>query len=151
MNTQIKRVQLFNASCVALVVTALTFATRAGMIDPWIQEFGLNATEVGWIVIGGLAVYILNSIGYGWRVHMAIMLLPTLLYGFMFIKLKFPKTERVLAGVSAKEMYKSVVTPLFIFMACCMVMTAMTELGTNQWIAALLENLVYRPFYCWSG
>ncbi len=237
MEIQIKRAQLFNASCVALVVTALTFAVRADMINPWIQEFGLNATEVGWIVgtafwgftlamvfggplvdvigmnrilviafighvigiimtilatgfwslyistlfigisngmveaacnpliatiypndktkklnqfhvwfpggivIGGLVVYFLNSVGYGWRVHMAVMLLPTLIYGFMFIKLKFPKTERVLAGVSAKEMYRSVISPLFIFMACCMLLTAMTELGTNQWIAALLENV----------
>jgi len=237
MKNQINRTRLFNASCMALVVTALTFATRAGMIDPWIQEFGLNATEVGWIVgtafwgftlamviggplvdvigmnriliiafighiagivltiaatgfwtlyistlfigisngmveascnpliatiypddktkklnqfhvwfpggivIGGLIVYILNSIGYGWRIHMAIMLLPTLFYGIMFLGQKFPKTERVLAGISTKDMYKAVVSPLFIFMACCMILTAMTELGTNQWIAALLENV----------
>jgi MFS family permease len=72
---------------------------------------------------------------------MAVLLLPTILYGIMFLRQRFPKTERVLAGVSTKEMYKACVTPLFIFMACCMVLTAMTELGTNQWIAALLENV----------
>ena len=237
MDKSLNRIRLFNASCVALVVTALTFATRAGMIDPWITEFNLTAAEVGWIVgtafwgftlamviggplvdvigmnriliiaftghvlgilltiaatgfwslyistlfigisngmveaacnpliatiypqdktkklnqfhvwfpggivIGGLAVYILEALEYEWRIQMAVMLLPTLLYGFMFLGQKFPKTERVLAGISAKAMYKACVTPLFIFMACCMILTAMTELGTNQWIAALLENV----------
>ena len=46
----IKKSLLFNASCVALVVTALTFATRAGMIEPWREEFKLTAEQVGWII-----------------------------------------------------------------------------------------------------
>lgn len=47
---KIKRSSLFSASNVALVVTALTFATRGGFIAPWMDEFGLSATQVGWIV-----------------------------------------------------------------------------------------------------
>ncbi|MCK4751063.1 MAG: hypothetical protein KAT15_28590, partial [Bacteroidales bacterium] len=46
----IKKSLLFNAICTALVVTALTFATRAGMIDPWRAEFNLTAEQVGWII-----------------------------------------------------------------------------------------------------
>ena len=46
----IKRKILFGASNLALVVTALTFATRGGFIAPWMEEFNLTATEVGWIV-----------------------------------------------------------------------------------------------------
>ena len=46
----IKRNLLFSASNVALVVTALTFATRGGFIAPWMEEFNLSATQVGWIV-----------------------------------------------------------------------------------------------------
>ena len=41
---------LFSASNLALVVTALTFATRGGFIAPWMEEFSLSATQVGWIV-----------------------------------------------------------------------------------------------------
>ncbi len=41
---------LFRVSNVALVVTALTFATRGGFIAPWMDEFSLTATQVGWIV-----------------------------------------------------------------------------------------------------
>ena len=46
----VKRKILFGASNVALVVTALTFATRGGFIAPWMEEFNLTATQVGWIV-----------------------------------------------------------------------------------------------------
>lgn len=46
----VKRSLLFNASNVALVVTALTFATRGGFIAPWMEEFDLTGTQVGWIV-----------------------------------------------------------------------------------------------------
>ena len=47
---KINRNLLFSASNVALVVTALTFATRGGFIAPWMEEFNLTATQVGWIV-----------------------------------------------------------------------------------------------------
>jgi len=53
---------------------------------------------------------------------------------------QFPKTERVQLGISNKSMWKAVVTPLFIFMGFCMILTASTELGTNQRISALLEK-----------
>ncbi len=234
----IKKSLLFNASCVALVVTALTFATRAGMIEPWREEFSLTAEQVGWIigtafwgftvamvlggplvdiigmkriiyvaftchvagilltifatgfwslfistlligiangsveastnpliagmhvddktkklnqfhvwfpggiVIGGLMVFALEALGYGWRLQMAAMLIPTVLYGIMFLGPKFPKTERVSAGYTYKDMLKAVVSPLFLFMAACMIMTAATELGSNQWMTALLEDVM---------
>ena len=234
----IKKSLLFNASCTALVVTALTFATRAGMIEPWRAEFNLTAQEVGWIVgtafwgftlamvligplvdligmkrviyvalaghvagilltifaggfwslffstlligvangsveaaanplitamypndktrmlnkfhvwfpggivIGGLMVFGLNALGYGWRLQMAAMLIPTLAYGIMFLKAVLPQTERVSAGFTYKDMLKAVVSPLFLFMAACMLLTAATELGSNQWMTALLENVM---------
>src|SRR5690554_1896992 len=46
----IKNKLLFTASCLALVVTALTFGTRGGFITPWMEEFNLTGTQVGWIV-----------------------------------------------------------------------------------------------------
>ena len=47
---KIKKAMLFNASCVALVVTALSFGTRGGFISPWMEEFNLTGAQVGWIV-----------------------------------------------------------------------------------------------------
>ncbi|MDP4128621.1 MAG: MFS transporter [Bacteroidota bacterium] len=93
------------------------------------------------IVIGTLIVFFLNKIGVSWQVEVAIMLIPTLIYGYLFSKLKFPVTERVAAGVSNAEMYKSVLSGLFIFMILCMFGTAITELFTGQWIDVLLKNV----------
>ncbi len=95
----------------------------------------------GGIVIGTLIVYFFEKAAMGWQIQMAMMILPTLIYGFLFSKLHFPVTERVASGVSTGEMYKSLGKPLFIFMIICMFGTAITELFTGQWIDVLLRNV----------
>lgn len=95
----------------------------------------------GGIVIGTLIVIGFQAIGLSWQVQVATMLLPTLLYGFFFSRLTFPVTERVAAGVSTGDMYKSLLSPLFIFMIICMFGTAITELFTNQWVDVLLRSV----------
>jgi MFS family permease len=95
----------------------------------------------GGIVIGTLIVFLFNKIGLGTNLQVAMMLIPTILYGYFFSKLEFPETERVSSGVSATDMYKSLLNPLFIFMIICMFGTAITELFTGQWIDVLLKNV----------
>jgi len=41
--------KLFFASCVSLVVTAMTFAIRAGILGELGVEFGLSDTQLGWV------------------------------------------------------------------------------------------------------
>ncbi len=69
------------------------------------------------------------------------MILPTLVYGLMFFRLRLPVTERVANGVSTSEMYRSLLHPLFIFMLLCILGTAITELFTGQCIQVLLNNV----------
>ncbi len=95
----------------------------------------------GGIVIGTLLVYILDKVNIGWQVQVGLMIIPTLIYGFLFSKLSFPVTERVAQGISAKEMYKALLNPLFICMIVLMFGTAITELFTGQWIDVLLKNV----------
>ena len=95
----------------------------------------------GGIVIGTLISFYFSKFNIGWQVQVGTMLIPTLIYGFLFLKLKFPVTERVAAGVSTSEMYKSLGNPLFLFMIICMFGTAITELFTGQWIDVLLRNV----------
>jgi MFS family permease len=95
----------------------------------------------GGIVLGTLISFGFDQVGWGWQAKMATMILPTLLYGVMFFRLSFPVTERVAAGVSTAEMYRSLLNPLFIFMIICMFGTAITELFTGQWIEVLLRNV----------
>jgi hypothetical protein len=88
---------------------------------------------------------LLNKAGIGWQVQVGIMIIPTLLYGFLFARLSFPLTERVASGVSTREMYKELARPLFLFMMICMLGTAITELFTGQWIDVLLKNVIDNP------
>jgi hypothetical protein len=96
-------------------------------------------------VIGTLIVFFFDKIGISWQVQVAMMILPTLLYGYLFYRLQFPVTERVASGVSTSEMYKAVAAPLFIFMFICMFGTAITELFTGQWVGVLLNNVTDNP------
>ena len=102
----------------------------------------LNSLHVwfpGGIVIGGLLGYGLGQIGLGWQIKMAAILVPTLIYGVMFFGLRLPRTERVQSGVSTKAMYREVLRPLFVLWVFCMLLTASTELGPNQWIPNVLS------------
>ena len=95
----------------------------------------------GGIVIGTLLVFFLDKVGIGWQVQVGLMIIPTVIYGYLFSKLEFPVTERVASGVSGAEMYKALLNPLFILMIILMFGTAITELFTGQWIDVLLKNV----------
>ncbi|MDX2048803.1 MAG: MFS transporter [Chitinophagaceae bacterium] len=237
MQANINRKQLFLASCIALIFTAMTFAIRAALEGVWGTEYNLTKEQVGWvfspafwgftlamifggplcdvigmkrllglaflghitgviiylvakdatmlfigtlcigigngmveaacnplvvslypdnkttmlnrfhvwfpggIVIGGLVAYlIITQMGLDWRVLVSLLFIPGIIYGILFLRLQFPQTERVTKGISTSEMFKACLNPLFLVMIACMFMTAATELGTNQWINALLGN-----------
>ena len=91
-------------------------------------------------VIGGLIAYFFGKMGLGWKVQFATMLLPTIIYAFMFLSQKFPQTERVQRGESTGSMFKACLAPGFLLMVGCMVLTACTELGSLQWVPNILEH-----------
>ena len=240
----INKNRLFVAACVSLIVTAMTFAIRAGILGQLGTDFGLTDTELGWVnsmaflgfpvatIFGGL-VY--NSVGprklmmiaflshligilltifaggfwtllistffigfangsveaacnpliadiyttnrttmlnkfhvwfpggivigalssklmsdasgnyewLNWQWQIGIMLIPTLIYGFLFFGQKFPKNENIVSDT--KMNIKSLLSPLFIFMVLCMTLTATTELGTQQWVEKILGNTGASP------
>ena len=56
--------RVFNISCIALIVTAMTFAIRAGILGELGIEYGLTAKELGWIAsmaFLGLAVFYITQ------------------------------------------------------------------------------------------
>jgi fucose permease len=95
----------------------------------------------GGIVIGGLVVFFFKSWGIPKEIQLATILIPTVVYGILFFQEKFPTTERVDSGVSFKQMFQACLQPLFIVMLFCMLLTASTEFGTNQWISNFLSSL----------
>jgi MFS family permease len=129
------------AACNPLVTTLYpeTKTTKLNHFHLWFP---------GGIVIGTLIVLLFDNILKGqfsgkliWQIEVGVMLIPTIIYGYLFSKLDFPVTERVSSGVSTAGMYRALLNPLFLFMFICMFGTAITELFTGQWIDVLLKNV----------
>ncbi|WP_086931743.1 MFS transporter [Agarilytica rhodophyticola] len=224
--------KVFNLCCIALTVTSMTFAIRAGILGQLGTQFGLSDTELGWInsmaflgfplammvggalynmlgarmlvslafichllgliltiisdgfwgllistflvgfangaveagcnplvaelypqektrmlnrfhvwfpggiVIGALLSKIMTSMGLGWQWQVGIILLPTLLYGALLLRSTFPQFDA--AEHSTVLNFKHLFSPIYLFLALCMTLTATTELGTQQWIERIL-------------
>ncbi|WMO13016.1 MFS transporter [Pseudoalteromonas piscicida] len=232
MNNNNHNRTVFQLCCLALVVTSMTFAIRAGILGQLGEQFGLSDTELGWvnsmaflgfpvatmlggaiynaigakklvalafichfaglvltitadgfwlllistfligfangsveagcnpliaemypkntttmlnrfhvwfpggIVIGALASNAMTASGFNWQWQVALILIPTLIYGAMMVKSQFPEFDRT--DHSTTNNLKHLFSPLYLFLICCMTLTATTELGTQQWIERIL-------------
>lgn len=229
--------KLFNASCIALIVTAMTFAIRAGILTELSETFTLTETELGWVnsmaflgfpiamIIGGLiynqvgpkrmmyAAFICHLLGLiltitaggfvgllvstffigfangcveaacnpliadmyhenkttmlnkfhvwfpggivigslvafamegtNWQYQIAVMIVPTLIYGYAIFTAKFPKIENI--ENQTTENIKGLFNPLFFFILICMTLTATSEFGTTQWVDRILGKAGANP------
>ncbi len=237
MGATVNKSQLFYASCVSLIVTAMTFAIRAGILTELSQTFSLTETELGFVnsmaflgfpiamLIGGLvynqvgskrmmyAAFICHLLGLvltitaggfigllvstffigfangcveaacnpliadmyhenkttmlnkfhvwfpggivigslvafamdgmNWQYQIAVMIIPTLIYGYLIFSAKFPESENIESNTS--ENIKGLFNPLFIFIAICMTLTATSEFGATQWVERLLGKAGANP------
>ena len=230
----VNKKQLFLAACISLIVTAMTFAIRAGILDQLGGEFGLSDTQLGYIngmaflgfpiatiiggllynsigarklmivafishliglimtiaaggfwtlllstffigfangsveaacnpliadmytrnrtamlnkfhvwfpggiVIGALVSKFMTDFGMGWQMQIGIMLIPTLIYGYLFFKETFPESEHI--ETDTRVNIKSLASPLFLFIIICMTLTAISEFGPQQWVERILGN-----------
>lgn len=115
----------------------------------------LHAWWPGGMIIGGLSGYLITKVmgldaatasaatlALGWKIKVGLMLLPAIAYGYLIVGQQFPATERVATGVSYSEMIGQMFRPMFLLFLVCMMMTAATELGPDQWVGQLVSNLV---------
>jgi len=107
----------------------------------WLNKF--HVWFPGGIVIGALVSQLMTGFSMGWQLQIAIMIIPTLIYAFLMFGQEFPETT-ALESDTAKNA-ASLLTPLFIFMAICMTLSATAELGTQQWIEQILGNAGTHP------
>lgn len=231
---QINSKKLFLAACISLIVTAMTFAIRAGILEQLGAQFGLTDTQLGFvnsmaflgfpiatvvggllynsigarklmiiafishilglvltimaggywtllistffigfangsveaacnpmiadmytrnrtamlsrfhvwfpggIVIGALVSKFMTDFGMIWQYQIGIMLIPTLIYGYMFFKETFPESEHIETDTGLN--IRSLASPLFIFIIACMTLTAISEFGPQQWVERILGN-----------
>ena len=239
MDSSISKNKLFIASCISLIVTAMTFAIRAGILTDLGVQFDLNDTQLGYInslaflgfpvatvfggllynvlgarklmimafashiiglvmtiyaggfvtllvssffigfangsveaacnpliadmytknrtemlnkfhvwfpggiVIGAITSKVMSDFGLGWESQIAIMLIPTFIYGYLFFKEDFPESEHIETNTATN--IQSLLNPLFLFIAGCMTLTAISEFGPQQWIERILGNSGVSP------
>jgi MFS family permease len=132
------------ASCNPLVASLYTDnkTTKLNHFHLWFPA----GIVLGTLVVFGLDHLLMDQATKPYwisQLEIATMLIPTLVYGYLFSKLQFPVTERVASGVSTKGMYKALISPLFWFMIICMFGTGITELFTNQWTDVLFKTVTH--------
>jgi len=126
---------MVEAACNPLVVT-LYPSSKTKMLNRFHVWFP------GGITLGSVIFYLMmERLHTGWHALIFVLFIPAVIYGIMMWGLDFPKTERVTTGVGTKAMFLSCLNPLFLIMLACMFLTGATELGTNQWITALLTGV----------
>jgi MFS family permease len=103
----------------------------------------------GGIVIGALASNFMSGAGINWQWQVSIIVIPTLIYGFMMLKSEFPTLDKSIHSTS--ENLKNLLNPLYLFLVVCMTFTATAELGTQQWIERILGASGASPNMAKSG
>ena len=72
----------------------------------------LNLLHASWpagMVLGAVCGWVLDDkVGLYWKWQLALFLVPTVLYGWMFFRQHFPKSEAAEHGLSFGEMFKEV-------------------------------------------
>ena len=99
----------------------------------------------GGIVLGSLLSYLMSDVlKWGWESQIWIILIPTIIYAYLFFGEKFPK-PKTQEGTSIMGNVKSMANPLFIFIAICMAFTAISEFGPTQWAQLILAQSGAKP------
>lgn len=98
----------------------------------------------GGIVIGSLVSKFMTDAGFGWETQIWIIMIPTLIYAYLFFGKTWPTSESQEA-TSLSGNFKAMASPLFIFMMICMALTAITEFGPQQWVGLILSKSGAQP------
>jgi len=97
----------------------------------------------GGIVLGSLVSLAMTKMNLGWEAQIWIILIPTLIYAYMFWGQTFPEPRKESASLAVN--LKAMVTPIFIFICACMTLTAISEFGPTQWAQLVLAKSGAEP------
>lgn len=98
----------------------------------------------GGIVVGSLISEFMTRAGFGWETQIWIIMIPTLIYAYLFFGQTWPKAK-VEEAASIAQNLKAMISPLFIFIIACMALTAITEFGPQQWVGLILAKSGAKP------
>lgn len=93
----------------------------------------------GGIVVGSLISKFMTDAGLPWQAQIWVILIPTLIYAFLFFGQAFP-TSKVEGATSLSRNFQAMLTPVYLFIFCCMALTAITEFGPQQWSGLIMSK-----------
>ncbi|GAB5552826.1 MAG: 3-(3-hydroxy-phenyl)propionate transporter MhpT [Saprospiraceae bacterium] len=93
----------------------------------------------GGIVIGSLVSLVMTNMNLSWQTQIWMIMIPTLIYAYLFWGQSWPKAKIVQAGTIMGNL-RAIISPLFIFLLLCMWFTAQSEFGPTQWVELILKS-----------
>jgi MFS family permease len=97
----------------------------------------------GGIVIGSLISKFMTDSGMAWQTQVWVIIIPTVIYAYLFFGQAFPKPR--IAENTTLDNFKAMLNPLYLFMAACMALTAISEFGPQQWVGPILAKAGASP------
>jgi MFS family permease len=98
----------------------------------------------GGIFVGSLISFFMTKMGLGWEAQMWITMVPTIMYAVLFFGKTFPKPQ-VEAANSLVTNFKSMLSPVYLFLLVSMALTAISEFGPGQWVRVVLGSSGAEP------
>ena len=93
----------------------------------------------GGIVVGSLISKFMTDVSMPWQAQIWVILIPAITYFILFWGQEFPK-PKVEGVTSIANNLKAMMSPLFIFIFCCMALTAISEFGPQQWTGLIMSK-----------
>ena len=121
------------AACNPLIADAYAGSKMNKMLNRFHMWFP------GGILIGALISKFMTDFGFGWQAQMWVTMVPTVIYAVIFYGKAFVESEEI-KDISLGTNFKSMLTPLYIFLFGCMALTAITEFGPNQWVSVIMSE-----------
>ena len=158
-------VQSFPLLLVANLIFGLSNGTVEAVTNPLVATMyrddktaKLNLLHAFWpggLVTGGLLAFAVSkamaiapdpvagpATSLSWKIKWAFVIIAAICYLVLTLKQEFPPTERVESGISNQEMVQASLAPGFLLLMGCMCLTAITELGPDQWVGSVLTDTV---------
>jgi MFS transporter, putative metabolite:H+ symporter len=121
------------AACNPMIADSYTGSDVGKMLNRFHMWFP------GGIVIGSLVSKFMTDGGFSWESQIWVILIPTIVYFILFWGQEFPK-PKVEEAASVSNNLKAMLSPLFIFIFCCMALTAISEFGPQQWTGLIMSK-----------
>jgi MFS transporter, putative metabolite:H+ symporter len=128
------------AACNPMIADSYSGVTMNKMLNRFHMWFP------GGLAIGFLVSKFMTDTGLPWQAQILVIIIPTVIYAFLFFGQTFPKAK-VAGATSLSQNFQAMLTPLFIFIAILMAFTAISEFGPSQWYTLVLAQSGVEPLY----